>query len=226
MIYPGIIGTGFYVPKNKMDNARLSKINKVPTGEIYEKTGIKERRIADKNESASDMGFKASIKAIKSSNVNLENIDQVICATFSGDYVYPALACKISQKLNLKQPGCFDVIANCTGFQTALNIAFNNLKNSKNIKNILVCGVAMQSRYINWKDPNSSIYFGDGASAAIISDVGKGYGHLGSSIISNTSVYDSVRMRGGGSSFPNSLNIKKIINNFMKYQVLKFGNKL
>ena len=69
MIYPGIIGTGFYVPKNKMDNARLSKINKVPTNEIYEKTGIKERRIADKNESASDMGFKASIKAIKSSNV-------------------------------------------------------------------------------------------------------------------------------------------------------------
>ena len=67
MIYPGIIGTGFYVPKNKMDNARLSKINKVPTKEIYEKTGIKERRIADKNESASDMGFKASIKAIKSS---------------------------------------------------------------------------------------------------------------------------------------------------------------
>ena len=48
MIYPGIIGTGFYVPKNKMDNARLSKINKVPTKEIYEKTGIKERRIADK----------------------------------------------------------------------------------------------------------------------------------------------------------------------------------
>ena len=97
MIYPGIIGTGFYVPKNKMDNARLSKINKVPTKEIYEKTGIKERRIADKNESASDMGFKASIKAIKSSNVNLKDIDQVICATFSGDYVYPALACKISQ---------------------------------------------------------------------------------------------------------------------------------
>ena len=221
MIYPGIIGTGFYVPKNKMDNARLSKINKVPTKEIYEKTGIKERRIADKNESASDMGFKASIKAIKSSNVNLEDIDQVICATFSGDYVYPALACKISQKLNLKQPGCFDIMANCTGFQTALNIAFNNLKNSKNIKNILVCGVAMQSRYINWKDPNSSIYFGDGASAAIISDVGKGYGHLGSSIISNTSVYDSVRMRGGGSSFPNSLNIKKNYKQFYEISGLE-----
>ena len=69
-------------------------------------------------------------------NVNLKDIDQVICATFSGDYVYPALACKISQKLNLKQPGCFDIMANCTGFQTALNIAFNNLKNSKNITSL------------------------------------------------------------------------------------------
>ena len=95
-----------------------------------------------------------------------------------------------------------------TGFQTAVNIAFNNLKISKSIRNILVIGVALQSRYIDWKDPHSSIYFGDGASASIISNVGKGYGHLGSSLISNTSVYDSVRMRGGGSSFSNSVGKK------------------
>jgi 3-oxoacyl-[acyl-carrier-protein] synthase-3 len=208
MIYPGIIGTGLYVPSKKLDNKKLSNLNKISVNEMFKKTGIKERRIAHDKETASEMGYKAALKAIKSSGVNKLNIDQIICATFSGDYVYPALACKISQKLELNSPGCFDVMANCTGFQTGVNIAFNNLKNSKNIKNILVIGVAMQSRYINWKDPHSSIYFGDGASAAIISDVGKGYGHLGSSLISNTSVYDSVRMRGGGSSYPNSVGKK------------------
>ena len=209
MIYPGIVGTGFYVPKNILNNKKLSKINKVSPKDIYDKTGIKERRIVDKKkETASEMGFKAALKAINSANINKNEIDQVICSTFSGDYIYPALACKISQKLKINFAGCFDVMANCTGFQTAVNIAFNNLKISKSIRNILVIGVALQSRYIDWKDPHSSIYFGDGASASIISNVGKGYGHLGSSLISNTSVYDSVRMRGGGSSFSNSVGKK------------------
>ena len=221
MIYPGVIGTGLYVPSKKVNNKQLSKLNNIPAKEILEKTGIKERRIAEKNETASDMGFKAALKAIKSSKIDKADIDQVICSTFSGDYIYPALACKIAQKLNLKQPGCFDVMANCTGFQTGTNIAFNNIKNSKNIKNILVVGVAMQSRYINWKDPYSSIYFGDGASAAIVSNVGKGYGHLGSSLISNTNVYESVRMRGGGSSFSNSPGIKKTFKQFYEISGLE-----
>jgi hypothetical protein len=73
------------------------------------------------------------ISAIENSNIELNSIHQVICCTFSGDYIYPALSCKIAKILKLKEPGCFDVMANCTGFQTGLNIAFNNLKSSKNI---------------------------------------------------------------------------------------------
>ena len=75
----------------------------------------------------------------------------------------------------------------------------------------------MQSRYIDWRDKNSAIYFGDGASAAIVSRVKKGFGHLGSSLISNTEVYDSVRMKGGGSSYVTSNYLKKKYN--QKYEI-------
>ena len=221
MIYPGILGTGYYVPKKIIKNGELSKLNKISDKEIFNKTGIKERRIADINETASEMGYKAAIKAINSSKINLKKIDQVICSSFSGDYIYPALSCKISQMLKLPEPGCFDVMANCTGFQTAINIAFNNLKSSKNIRNILVIGVAMQSRYINWKDAYSSIYFGDGASAAIVSNVKKGFGHIASSLISNTDVYEAARMRGGGSSFPNTFHKKKFYKQYYEISGLE-----
>ena len=108
-------------------------------------------------------------------------------------------------------------MANCTGFQTGLDIAFEKIKTSNHIDKILVVAVAMQSRYIDWRDKNSAIYFGDGASAAIISKVSKNFGHLGSSLISNTKVYDAVRMRGGGSSFVTSNYLKK--KNNQKYEI-------
>jgi 3-oxoacyl-[acyl-carrier-protein] synthase-3 len=217
----GIVGVGYYVPKKKLDNHQLSKLNKLSAKEIENKTGIKFRRISNSKETASYLGYKAAAKAIENSNIELNSIHQVICCTFSGDYIYPALSCKIAKILKLKEPGCFDVMANCTGFQTGLNIAFNNLKSSKNIKNILVIGVAKQSPFINWKDPSSSIYFGDGACAAIVSTVKNNYGHLGSSIISNTRVYEAVRMRGGGSSFANSYNKNKNFKQFYEISGLE-----
>ena len=213
----GIIGTGAYLPNKKLNNSDLGKICKMPPKEILKKTGIKFRRIAEKNETASSMGLKASLQAIKKSKIDKKDIEMVICCSFSGEYIYPALACKISQLLELDDPGCFDVMANCTGFQTGLDIAFDKIKTSNSIKNILVVAVAMQSRYIDWRDKSSAIYFGDGASAAIVSKVKKKYGHLGSSLISNTKVYDAVRMRGGGSSYVTSNYLKQ--KNNQKYEI-------
>lgn len=216
----GIIGVGNYLPKKKIGNKVLSKFNKVNPEEIKRKTGINFRRISSNKETASYMGLKASLEAIKNSKIKKKDIELVICCTFTGDYIYPALACKISQLLNLNDPGCFDVMANCTGFQTGLDIAFKNLSSS-NTKNILVVGVAKQSPFINWKDPFSSIYFGDGACAAIVSKVKKNYGYIASSIISNTRVYDAVRMRGGGSSFANSYHLKKNFKQFYEVSGLE-----
>ena len=213
----GIIGTGAYLPNKKLNNSDLGKICKMSPKEILKKTGIKFRRIAEKNETASSMGLKASLQAIKKSKIDKKDIEMVICCSFSGEYIYPALACKISQLLELDDPGCFDVMANCTGFQTGLDIAFDKIKTSNSIKNILVVAVAMQSRYIDWRDKNSAIYFGDGASAAIVSKVKKKYGHLGCSLISNTKVYDAVRMRGGGSSYVTSNYLKQ--KNNQKYEI-------
>ena len=212
---PGIISLGYYVPK-KLGNLELSKLNNLNPNEMLEKLALNlEGYRAKKRQLPTwDIG---SLEAIKNLKFKIK-IDQVICCTFSGDYIYPALACKIAQLLKLEDPGCFDVMANCTGFQTGLNIAFNSVNSSN--KNILVVGVAKQAPFINWEDPSSSIYFGDGACAAIVSGVKKNYGHLGSSIISNTRVYDAVRMRGGGSSYANSYN-QKIFKQFYEVSGLE-----
>ena len=90
MINSGIIGTGSYVPLKKLDNYELSKICKLPSKEILKKTGIKFRRIASSEETASSMGYKASLSAIKNSKIKKNDISMVICCTFSGEYIYPA----------------------------------------------------------------------------------------------------------------------------------------
>ena len=82
----GIVGVGYYVPKKKLDNYQLSKLNKLSAKEIENKTGIKFRRISNSKETASYLGYKAAAKAIENSNIELNSIHQVICCTFSGDY--------------------------------------------------------------------------------------------------------------------------------------------
>lgn len=93
-------------------------------------------------------------------------------------------------------------MANCMGFQVELMVASDRMRSDHSIEYALVIGAALQSRYINWKDPNSAIYFGDGAGAAVLGRVPARYGVLASEVFTNGKVFESVRMRGGGSSFP------------------------
>ncbi|MEZ4761643.1 MAG: hypothetical protein R3C26_00110 [Calditrichia bacterium] len=113
---------------------------------------------------------------------------------------YPAVACKVLDLVGAKNAGGFDIMANCTGFQVGLGVVSDRMLADSSVEYGAVIGTALQSRYINWNDPDSAIYFGDGAGAAIL---GKVPGVTASSRTSftNAKVYDSVRLRGGG-SFP------------------------
>jgi 3-oxoacyl-[acyl-carrier-protein] synthase III len=113
--------------------------------------------------------------------------------------------------------GTFDITANCTGFQVALTVGADRMNADKTISNVLVVGAALQSRFINWNDANSSIYFGDGAGAVVLGRVPESYGFIASDIFSNSKVYESVRLRGGGSSFP--LTEKNINEGLQFYEV-------
>ena len=108
-------------------------------------------------------------------------------------------------------------MANCTGFQVGLGVASDRMKLDSTIKYTLLIGAALQSRFIDWTDGSSSIYFGDGFGAAILGQVPFGYGILSNTIWTNGNVFDSVRLRGGGSSFPLR---ESNINNKLQYYEL------
>jgi 3-oxoacyl-[acyl-carrier-protein] synthase-3 len=206
----GVLGTGRYVPSKLLTNEEIEIKCKLAPGTILEKTGIKRRFIVEDKETASSMSAACAMQALAASNVLPEQIKLIICCTFSGDYIYPALACKVQELIGAKNAGSFDLMANCTSFQVGLTVASDRMKCDSSIDYALVIGVALQSRYINFTDPDTAIYFGDGAGAAVIGNVPEGYGILASEIFTNSSVFEAVRMRGGGSSYPMRLeNVEK-----------------
>lgn len=198
----GILGVGHYVPSIKISNQEIEEKTKLSADTIIEKTGIQTRYIVDDQESASGMSVEAARKAIVMAQILPEQVGQVICCTFAGDYVFPAMACKVQEELGAKYAGAFDVMANCTGFQVGLGVLSDRMYCDSNIKYGIVTGTAVQSRYLRWDNPELAMYFGDGAGAAVLGPVPAGYGILANEIFTNGKVFEAVRLRGGGASYP------------------------
>jgi len=198
----GIIATGKYIPSVIKTNEEIESTAKLKPGTINEKTGIRSRFLCSDGETASFMSVAAASDALKTNSIEPSEIGLIICATFTGDYRYPALACKVQKQMGIQDAACFDVMANCTGFQVALTIAQEKLELNPEHGMALVIGVARQSPFIQWSDPSTAMYFGDGAGAAVLAQVPRGFGFVGSDIFSRTEAYESVRLRGGGARFP------------------------
>jgi 3-oxoacyl-[acyl-carrier-protein] synthase-3 len=198
----GVIGVGKYVPRKVVTNEQVETWTGVPASTIVAKTGIVTRYIVEDDETASGISAAAARDAIAMAQISPEQIGLVVGCTFSGDYIYPAMACKVQDMIGAKNAGSFDVLANCTGFQVGLSLVSDWMRNDQTIQYGVVLGTAIQSRFINWHDQESAVYFGDGAGVAVLGRVPTGYGILATEIFSNPTVFDSVRLRGGGSSFP------------------------
>jgi 3-oxoacyl-[acyl-carrier-protein] synthase III len=222
----GILGAGKYLPEKLITNKQIEDWTGLPEGSILEKTGIKNRFIVEDDETASNMSIIAAKKAIEKAGINSNQIGLIVCATFTGDYRYPAMACKVQHEIGAKKAAAFDLMANCTGFQVGLSIASDKMLVDSTIEYALVIGTALQSRFINWKDANSAVYFGDGSGAAILGVVPKGYGILSTDIFSNGEVFDSVRLRGGGSSYPMGSANKADPSNFYEINGLEVWKQL
>ena len=167
MIYSKIIGTGSYLPKKILTNKDLEASLDTSDDWITSRTGIKERHIADPNENTSDLAYEASLKAIKSANIDVSDIDLIILATTTPDKVFPSTACTVQSKLNISCPA-FDIQAVCTGFIYALSIADKFMKTNA-AKNILVIGADRMSSITDYTDRSNAILWGDGAGAVILS---------------------------------------------------------
>jgi 3-oxoacyl-[acyl-carrier-protein] synthase-3 len=209
----GILGVGKCVPSQLLTNEDVERGCGLELGTIEAKTGVKKRYIASDSETASELSARACSDALDFAKVSPAEVSTLIACTFTADYVMPALACKVHQILGTSNAGAFDLMANCTGFQVGLNVMADRMACDQAQKYGLVLGAALQSRYVNWSDPDSCMYFGDGFGAALLGEVPDGYGFLAHDVFSNTSVYESVRIRGGGSSFPmRPENINSLLN--------------
>ena len=164
---------GHYVPEKVVTNIDLEKIVDTSDEWIRLRTGMVERRIAAQGENTSDLALNAAINAIEKSTVKYKDIELIIVATISGDHAYPSTACLVQKKLGLRGVPSFDVSAGCTGFIYGVNIAKQFIENGT-YKHILVVGVELLSRFLNWDDRNTCVLFGDGAGAAVISRNDKG----------------------------------------------------
>jgi 3-oxoacyl-[acyl-carrier-protein] synthase III len=198
----GILGVGRYVPSRRVTNEQVQEWTGVSADDIVAKTGIVSRYVAEEGETASGMSVAAARDALEMAGIGPEALKLIVGCTFSGDYVYPAMACKVQELLGARNAGGFDVMANCTGFQVGLGVASDRMYADAGVEYSLVLGTALQSRYIDWTDPNTAFYFGDGAGAAVLGPVPPEYGILATEVFSNSKVFESVRLRGGGSSFP------------------------
>ena len=159
-------GVGSYLPKNKFSNEDLSQFIDTSDEWITKRSGIKSRHFVSKNELTSDLATNAALKAIKMSELNINDIDLIIVATTTPDNTFPSTATRVQQKLGAKGIA-FDVQAVCAGFIFALSVASSMMKDNHS-KNCIVIGADSMSKLLNWEDRTTSVLFGDGAGAVVL----------------------------------------------------------
>jgi 3-oxoacyl-[acyl-carrier-protein] synthase-3 len=196
-----IIGTGSYVPEKKLTNADLSRMVNTTDEWITTRTGIKERRIAGKDENTSDMATKATLNAMEQAKISPKDIDLILVATATPDMLFPATACFVQKKIGATNAACLDISAACAGFLFGVEIA-QQFITSHTHDTVLVIGADKLTSITNWTDRNTCVLFGDGAGAAILRHRGSPHGVISTHIGSDGEYTDILFMPGGGSRCP------------------------
>lgn len=197
-----IIGTGSYVPKRVLTNFDLEQMVDTSNEWILSRTGIRERCLADQDEAASDMAYQASLVALDDAKVPPGEVDLLVVATVTPDTPFPSTACHLQSHLGASGAAAFDIGAACTGFVYGLSVAEQYLRTGRH-RTILVVGVEVLSRIVDWTDRNTCVLFGDGAGAAVLQaseDTSRGL--LATFLHADGSMADHLIMYGGGSRHP------------------------
>ena len=166
-MFSRVIGTGSYLPEKVLTNHDLEQMVDTSDEWIRERTGIKKRHIAEKDQTTCDLAEQAAIKAIEASGKSRDEIDLIVVATTTPDKIFPSTACLLQQRLDIHGCAAFDVQAVCTGFVYAMGVADNFIKAGA-AKCALVVGAETLSKIVDWTDRNTCVLFGDGAGAVIL----------------------------------------------------------
>jgi len=194
-----ILGTGAYAPERVLTNHDLEKLVDTSDEWISERTGIKQRHIARDDESASDMAVVAARRALEMAGLSATDLDMIIVGTISGDVPMPACAAYLQRKLGAGPIPAFDVSAACAGFLYAMSIADQFIRSGTH-KHILIVGVELLSRLVDWEDRTTCVLFGDGAGAAVLGPAKDGgAGILSTKLYTDSSLVNSLCIPGGGS---------------------------
>ena len=203
MLRARIISTGSYVPEKILTNKDIEKFVETTDEWITGRTGIRARRIAAEGEAASDMAYHASVRALEGAGINAEDLDLILVGTFTPDMPFPSTGCFLQAKLGATNAVGFDLQATCSGFLYALSVADAYIKSGR-YRKVLVVGVDLLSRFLNWEDRSTCVLFGDGAGAVIMEPTEGDTGLIDVEIGSDGRLAEILYIPGGGSRYPAS----------------------
>ncbi len=196
-----IIGTGIYLPEKMVTNRDLEEIVDTTDEWIYSRTGMRERRIARDDQATSDLAAEAAKAALADAGIGAEEVDLLIVATLSPDMFFPSTACFVQNKIGAKNAYCYDLGAACSGSIYALETAKNQIA-CGSVNTALVIGAEKMSTFIDWKDRNTCVLFGDGAGAMVLRATDANRGIMKGVFGSDGSLASLLWTPGGGSRTP------------------------
>jgi 3-oxoacyl-[acyl-carrier-protein] synthase-3 len=203
MIRSRIIATGSYVPPKVLTNFDLEKMVDTSDEWITSRSGIRERRIAEKDVATSDLGTQAALRALEMAGLSPEDLDFIITGTNSPDMFFPCTGCFIQAKIGAKKAAAFDISAGCTSFIHALSLGDKFIKEDP-ARKVMVLGAEIMSKVTDWSDRATCVLFGDGAGAVILAGEEGDRGVLSTHLHSDGSLWELLYMPGGGSAHPSS----------------------
>ncbi|NIP31554.1 MAG: beta-ketoacyl-ACP synthase III, partial [Candidatus Dadabacteria bacterium] len=210
-----IISTGTSIPSKIISNFDLEKIVDTDDEWITARTGIKERRMADENHASSDLGVEAATKALDKASLDPKDIDVVIVATITPDYLFPSTACLVQEKIGATNAYAFDLSAGCSGYLYAMQVA-KGMIDGGGAETILIIGAETLTRVTDYEDRGTCILFGDGAGATLLQRSNNSGGILSICLGSDGGGWDLLYQPGGGSRIPSSVQSVENRDHFLK----------
>lgn len=198
-----IVGTGMYVPEKVVKNEYFNKLyNKDIDTFLREQRNIFERHYMADDQATSDLIIPAAEEALKNAGITAKDLDLIVVATDTPDYVSPSTAAVVQYKLQATRAGTFDINSACAGFVTAVDLASKYIAADKKYENILVVGAYGMSKFLNWDDFKIATLFADGASAAVLQPSKDSSGVLASELFTDGQYHDYMGIYGGGTYRP------------------------
>lgn len=203
MTFARIIGTGSYVPEKIVTNADLSRALGEDVDEFVSGVlGIRERHVCAEGESTADLATGAARRALEAARVSAEDLDLIVLATDTPEYISPATSVVVQHRLGARNAGTFDVNCACAGFVTALDAASKFVIADSSYKNVLVVGAYAMSKYLDWTERKTATIFADGAGAVVLRASDERPGFLASRLVAEGSFHDHMGIYAGGTRMP------------------------